>query len=284
MDPIAFQIGPLTVRWYGLLIAASLCLGMFLFQHLAKRRGLDLDHIWTMILVAVPLAVIGARLYYVIFNWSYYAAQPAKIFAIWQGGLAIHGAIILGALGFLLCCRYYKDDFWDAADCAAPALILGQAIGRWGNYFNQEAYGYVTDVPWAIEIDGALHHPTFLYESLWDFMIFIVLLLLFKRTKKTGVIFLLYLALYSVGRFIIEGFRTDSLMLGPLRQAQIMSILLFVAALGFLYYRFKKAPPRTFPAGDGRPPTKNQATAAQKKPGDRHNAVPAKKQKKGRRQ
>lgn len=244
MDAVAFTIGSLEVRWYGITIAIGLLMGMFLFQYLAKKRELNLDHIWTMILITVPVAVVGARLYYVIFNWAFYSANPGKIIAIWNGGLAIHGAILLGALSIFLCCRYYKMDFWDVTDCIVPPLALGQAIGRWGNFFNQEAYGYETTVPWAIEIDGTLHHPTFLYESLWDLAIFIALIILFKRTKRTGMIFLLYLMSYSVGRCIIEGFRTDSLMLGSLRQAQVISIVLFLLAAAAFVYRYAKAQPR----------------------------------------
>lgn len=242
MDPVAFTVFGWPVRWYGILIALGLFCGIFIVTHLAKKRGLNEDHVWSVLLVTIPCAVIGARLYYVIFQWEYYGFDLGKIVAVWHGGLAIHGAILGGILAVFLTCRHYRMSFFTMADCIAPGLVLGQAIGRWGNFINGEAHGYATNVPWAIEVDGEMVHPTFLYESLWDLAIFFVTLYFFRKTKREGNVFLLYLMLYSLGRFVIEGFRTDSLMIGPLRQAQVISIVLFSIALALYLWRGRKKP------------------------------------------
>lgn len=231
MDPVAFTIFGWSVRWYGVLIAVALMIGISIAARLAKKRGFQEDHVWTVFLVTIPCAIIGARLYYVIFQWENYRFNLGEIVAVWHGGLAIHGAILGGIFAVFCVCRYYRMSFGSMADCFAPALSLGQAIGRWGNFINGEAHGYATNLPWAIEVNGEMVHPTFLYESLWDLVVFFVTLFLFQRVKRKGNVFLWYLMLYSVGRFIVEGFRTDSLMLGTLRQAQVISIVLFVAAL-----------------------------------------------------
>ena len=241
MDPIAFQIGPIAVRWYGILMSSALAIGTFLAYREAIRQKLDPDQIINLVIIAAPLAFIGARAYYVIFRWSYYSTNPSEIPAIWHGGLAIHGALIAGVLAGYFFVKWQKLRFWQIADIVAPSIILGQAIGRWGNFFNQEAYGYPTDLPWAMYIDGAYRHPTFLYESLWDLGVFLFLLW-YRRRKgiKHGEVFLIYAILYSAGRFIVEAFRTDSLMLGSLRAAQVISIIIIMAAVGLIYYRRKK--------------------------------------------
>lgn len=248
IDPIAFSIGPITVRWYGLLIATALLIGAVGGCYGCRKEGIDEDDFLTIFMVVAVAAIIGARAYYVIFNWPYYGTHPDQIIAVWNGGLAIHGGLIAGVLTLWLGCKYYKIRFWQLADILAPLMILGQAIGRWGNYFNQEAYGFAVskaDVPWAMWIDGAYRHPTFLYESIWNLLVFFFLLWLTKQLFTCeGEVGLSYLMLYSVGRFVVEGFRTDSLMLGPLRMAQVMSICLFVGAALVLLYRRKsnKAP------------------------------------------
>ena len=241
MDPIAFQIGPIAVRWYGILMSSALAIGTLLAYREAVRQKLDPDQIINLVIIAAPLAFIGARAYYVIFRWSYYSTNPSEIPAIWHGGLAIHGALIAGVLAGYFFVKWQKLRFWQIADIVAPSIILGQAIGRWGNFFNQEAYGYPTDLPWAMYIDGAYRHPTFLYESLWDLGVFLFLLW-YRRRKgiKHGEVFLIYAILYSAGRFIVEAFRTDSLMLGSLRAAQVISIIIIMAAVGLIYYRRKK--------------------------------------------
>jgi phosphatidylglycerol:prolipoprotein diacylglycerol transferase len=245
IDPVAFSIGPFSVRWYGILIATAILLGTILALRESERQGWDPDHFLNLILYCVPAAFVGARLYYVIFNWDYYSQYPKEIPAVWHGGLAIHGALIAAFIVGYLYTRYAKLSFWQAADIAAPSIILGQAIGRWGNFFNQEAYGYEVDpakVPWAMYIDGAYRHPTFLYESLWNLGVFFFLLWFRRKPKLVkGDVFLTYAILYSVGRFFVEGLRTDSLMLTPyLRAAQVVSVLAILAAGGLMYYRHKR--------------------------------------------
>jgi phosphatidylglycerol:prolipoprotein diacylglycerol transferase len=239
---IVFQFGPLAVRWYGLLIATGVMLGTSLAHREAIRRGQDPDKLLNLIIVTVLSALVGARLYYVLFNLDYYAAQPQKIFAIWEGGLAIHGGLIAGALATLVYCRSAGLSMVVTTDIMVPGVAIGQAIGRWGNFFNQEAFGVPTDLPWKLYIDPyhrppqlkgfEYFHPTFLYESLWNLLVFCVLWFgLRKRLeKKPGALTLWYLGLYSLGRFFVEGLRIDSLMLGSLRVAQLVSLLLMATA------------------------------------------------------
>ncbi|MFM9413726.1 prolipoprotein diacylglyceryl transferase [Peptococcus simiae] len=248
MDPIAFQIGPLAVRWYGILIALAFLIALMMTGRGVKKAGLDEEKYYSLVMVMIVMAILGARLYYVVFNWPYYAAHPGEIMAIWHGGLAVHGGLIAGTLTLFLGSRHYGFRFWQLADIIAPWMILGQAIGRWGNYFNREAYGYAVDkadVPWAIEINGQWHHPTFLYESLWDLLGFGILMVIARRPwVREGEVALIYLMYYSVGRFVIEGFRTDSLMLGPLRMAQVISLLLFIGAGAVLLWRRRQGGPK----------------------------------------
>lgn len=240
-NPIALQIGALSIRWYGILMSTALAVGVYLAYREAQKQKVDPEHILNIAITVAPLCFVGARLYYVIFQWPYYYAHPSEIPAVWHGGLAIHGAILTAIIAGYFYVRHYKLDFWHMADIVAPSLILGQAIGRWGNYFNQEAYGGLTNLPWAIYIDGAYRHPTFLYESIWDLGVFLTLILL-RRKKfiKRGEIFLLYLFMYSLGRVFIEGLRTDSLMLGPLRAAQVISIIFIIVAAAIATYHRKK--------------------------------------------
>ena len=245
-DPIAFQIGPWPIYWYGILLALAVSIGAILVLREAERQGINTDHVLNIILIVVPFAFLGARLYYVVFNWSYYSRYPSEILAIWHGGLAIHGGLIGGFLVAFFLLKKYRINFWQAADIAAPSIILGQALGRWGNFFNQEAYGYEVDpevLPWAMYIDGAYRHPTFLYESLWNLGVFFFLLWLKGRKGlPRGDVFLAYVVLYSVGRFFIEGLRTDSLMLtANLRAAQVVSALAIGIGLILIVYRHKKA-------------------------------------------
>jgi len=239
---IALQIGPLAIRWYGLLIATGVLLGTTLAHREAIRRGLDPDKLLNTIVVAVLVALVGARLYYVLFNWDYYGASPRKIVAVWEGGLAIHGGLIAGALATILYCRHAKLSLPVTLDIMAPCVAIGQAIGRLGNFFNQEAFGVPTNLPWKLYIDPAhrppqlagyeYFHPTFLYESLWNLLVFVILWFgLRKRLQgRPGALTLCYLGLYSIGRFFVEGLRIDSLMLGSFRAAQVVSLLLVVAS------------------------------------------------------
>ena len=248
IDPVAFSLGPLPIYWYGILISSAVLVGTYLALREAKRQDLDPDLFLNTIIISLPAAFIGARLYYVIFNWEYYSKFPAEIPATWHGGLAIHGGLIAAFLVAYLMLRKYRIEFWKAADVAAPSVALGQAIGRWGNYFNQEAYGYEVDpaqVPWAMYIDGAYRHPAFLYESLWDLAVFLFLIWFRRREGiKSGDVFLSYAIAYSAGRFVIEGFRTDSLMLTPeLRAAQVVSAVVIITAAVLLYVRHKHKSP-----------------------------------------
>ncbi len=252
--PILFELGPLAIRWYGLLIATAVLIGVTLSQYLAKLRHVNPDLLGDLVVWLVLAAIPGARLYYVLFEWEQYQQNPIDTIAIWKGGIAIHGAIIGGAIAALIFARLNKISFWQLADLVAPSLILGQAIGRWGNFFNSEAFGSPTDLPWKLYIPPESRppelvnfdyfHPTFLYESLWNLMVFGLLIFLFFRDLRgrprlrVGSLFLVYMAAYSSGRIWIEGLRTDSLMLGPLRIAQFVSlagILLGLVGLGWLY-------------------------------------------------
>lgn len=242
MDPVAFKVFGFEVRWYGLLIAIAVLIGTILALREAKRKGIKEESIIDMLLFAVPGAIIGARLYYVIFMWDYYSKNPGQILNLRGGGLAIHGVIIGGALVAYIFTKVKKLNFLTVADIVAPSLILGQAIGRWGNFANQEAHGGPTDLPWGIMVDGVKVHPTFLYESIWNFLVFGFLLWYRrKKAKADGEVFAMYLVLYSIARFLIEGMRTDSLMLGPIRVAQLISAIIIIVGIIFIRYIRKKA-------------------------------------------
>lgn len=242
---LSFQVGPLQIHWYGVLIAIAFIIGIFGGARGVRRYGLNEDAFYSLVMLLIIAAIVGARAYYVVFQWPYYQAHPGEIIAVWNGGLAIHGGLLAGILTLYLGGKCYQLPFWTLADILAPFMILGQGIGRWGNYLNGEAFGGVVDkakVPWAIYVEGAWHHPTFLYESIWDVLGFLILLKL-GRTDwiLKGEVALIYLMYYSFGRFFIEGLRTDSLMLGPLRVAQVMSLVLFAAALVLLLWRRRNA-------------------------------------------
>lgn len=231
MDPVAFELFGIQVRWYGIIISFGLLMATLVAMREAKRIGIKEENILDLLIVAVPSAIIGARIYYVIFTWDYYKGDFMKMINTREGGLAIHGALIASIIAGIVFCKVKKINFWKLADLAGPSIILGQAIGRWGNYANREAHGGPTNLPWGIIIEGQKVHPTFLYESLWDFAVFLFLLWYRKRKKVDGEVFLLYLGLYSVGRFFVEGLRTDSLMLGPIRVAQLISIITIVLSI-----------------------------------------------------
>lgn len=226
-------------------------LGVWLCGTQEKRLGLPKDTAVDFALWAVPAAIIGARVYYVVFQWDMYKDDFARVFRIWEGGIAIYGAVIGGALAALVYAKVKKVPFGSLADMVAPALILGQAIGRWGNFVNQEAYGEaITNpalqfFPIAVYSDGAWHMATFFYESVWNLLGFLVLWLNRNRMPRRGDLFLLYLCWYGAGRAVIEGLRTDSLMWGPVRVSQALSALLVIAAgtLLVLHHRQAKSQP-----------------------------------------
>lgn len=234
MDPVAFSIFGIDIMWYAIIITSAMIIGTALTIKQGERQGFVADHILDIALVAIPLAIVGARLYYVLFNLELYQGNWMEMFNTRLGGMAIHGGLIGGFLGGYIVAKYRKMNILKIMDIAAPFLILSQAIGRWGNYINMEAYGGPTDLPWGILIDGVKVHPTFLYESLWNLAIFGLLIFIARRKTFDGQIAGLYMILYSVGRFFIEGLRTDSLMIAGLRTAQIASILLIIGGISFM--------------------------------------------------
>ena len=251
-------IGSLPLRWYGLLIAIAVLVAVNLSQYLAKKRQVNPDLIADVSIWVILAGILCARLYYVIFEWQQYSQHPEDIIAIWKGGIAIHGALIGGTIAALVFARINKVSFWQFADLFVPSVALGQAIGRWGNFFNSEAFGKPTDLPWKLYItpnhrppayiNYEYFHPTFLYESIWNLLVSGILIYIFiwglknKEKLKVGTIALIYLIAYSTGRIWIEGLRTDSLMLGDLKIAQLVSLLSI--SLGFLgliwLYWYKK--------------------------------------------
>ncbi|MDM5299559.1 prolipoprotein diacylglyceryl transferase [Bacillus pumilus] len=250
IDPIAFQLGPISVHWYGVIIGVGALLGLWLALRECEKRGINKDTFIDMILFAIPIAIIFARIYYVSFEWDYYQQHPNEMMKIWNGGIAIHGGLIGAVLTAIVFTRLKKVSFWKIADVAAPSILLGQAIGRWGNFINQEAHGEAvsraflenlhlpTFIIDQMYIDGTYYHPTFLYESLWNIAGVVLLILLRRTSIRRGEIFLSYLIWYSIGRFFIEGMRTDSLMLTEqLRVAQIISITICVVAILFIILR-----------------------------------------------
>ncbi|MDR4935476.1 prolipoprotein diacylglyceryl transferase [Rossellomorea marisflavi] len=254
IDPIAFELGPISVHWYGVIIGLGIALGMYMVIRESKRQGLHPDTFIDLLVWAIPIAIISARIYYVAFEWNnYYADHPEDIIKIWNGGIAIHGALIGSVLTTIVFAKVRGLSFWKLTDIAAPSLIVGQAIGRWGNFINQEAHGrevsrqflenlhlprFIID---QMYIDGAYYHPTFLYESLWNVVVLILLLIIRRKVKslRRGELFLTYVIGYSIGRFSVEGMRTDSLMLGDFRFAQVISVALIVAAIVTMIYRRK---------------------------------------------
>jgi prolipoprotein diacylglyceryl transferase len=237
MDPVAFRIFGIDIMWYGVLISSGVLLGVYFALRECRRVGFKEDNLLDFLLIAIPTAIVGARAYYVIFSWGYYSLHPAEIINIRNGGLAIHGALIAGIIVGILFCRKRKINVLQLLDIVIPSVALGQAIGRWGNFINQEAYGGPTDLPWGIVVNGQKVHPTFLYESIMNIAIFIFLVW-FRKNKKTthGQVVALYLILYSIVRFFVEGLRTDSLMFLGMRVAQLISLGSILAGIGLWFY------------------------------------------------
>ena len=239
-NPTAFTAFGIDIMWYGIIIAAAMVLAVVIIYRRAPMHKISSERTLDFVLVCVPAGIIGARLYYVAFNWEYYSGDLYKIINIRSGGLAIHGGLIFGFLAAVLLCILWDIKPLNLLDLAAPAIAIAQSIGRWGNYFNQEAHGGPTDLPWAIAVDGQMVHPTFLYESIWCFLLFVVLILVDSNRKFEGQIFLLYGILYSLERFFVEALRTDSLMIGPFKQAQLLSAaVFFVFIIAYIILRRK---------------------------------------------
>ncbi len=245
MNRIAIDLGPIQIYWYSIFIFLGMLTACVLIFKESKKQGIEENILLNLIFYTIIIGIIGARAYYVLFNLPYYLNNPIQILEIWNGGLAIHGGIIAGMIFLIFYCKKKKIKLLKMLDIIVVGLIIAQAIGRWGNFFNGEAYGPATTfqhlknlgIPEFIingmYILGEYHHPTFLYESLWCTIGFIVLLLVRKFYKKLylGDLTGLYLVWYGVIRFIIEGMRTDSLMLGPLKMAQIVSIIFIVSGI-----------------------------------------------------
>jgi len=258
--PMLIELGPLAIRWYGLLIALAVLLGLVISSRLARRRGFESGLISDLLPLLVLAAVVGARAYYVLFEWRQYRLNWLEALQIWRGGIAIHGALIGGVLAVIAFCRWRRLSFWALMDVLVPSVALGQAIGRWGNFFNSEAFGLPTNLPWKLWIPAvsrpsgylgqAWFHPTFLYESLWDLGLFLILIVLVFRRRTDGEPWLpngaatcVYALVYSLGRFWIEALRLDPLCLWGtledgtcLRMAQVMSLLLALAGAAGLVW------------------------------------------------
>lgn len=245
MNPVIFSIGNFEVKWYSVLILIGILVAFFLAQKEAKKKGISKDFIFDLGFWVVLFGILGARIYYIIFNWSLYKNDLLEIFRLWNGGLAIHGGLIAGFLTLVVYCYKKKVKILEITDIVAPSVLIAQAIGRWGNFFNGEAHGPITTfenlqnvgiipdfVIRGMNIGGIYYHPTFYYEFLWCLLGFIILLIIRKFLKlRDGQLTCGYLMWYSVGRFFIEQLRTDSLMIGDFKVAQIVSLILFIVGL-----------------------------------------------------
>lgn len=242
---VIFSLLGIDIMWYGVLIAVGIFLGVFAGGKMAERFGVSEDDFSSMMIWAIVAAIIGARLYYVLFSLDYYLAHPAQIINIRKGGLAIHGGILAAVLVAYLYARKKKLPFLNLADAAMPGLALGQSIGRWGNFFNQEAYGGPTDLPWGMWINGTTVHPTFLYESIVTFALFVFLWWYGKNKRKhPGELMAIYGIVYGTARFFIEGLRTDSLYFFHLRIAQLVSLVFVILGIaGLILLRRKPVEP-----------------------------------------
>jgi len=254
MDRILISIGPITIYRYSFLIFLSILIGLLIIKNEVKKTKLDKDFIYDLIFYLIPVCIIGARLYYVIFNFDIFKDNLLDIFKIWEGGLAIYGVVISGIIFIIYYCKKKKQNILLTLDILAPCLILGQAIGRWGNFFNSEAHGSVTTLEYlqslylpefiinGMYINGNYYIPTFLYESIWCLLGFVLLMILRSKIKykKEGIIIFSYFIFYGVGRFFIEGLRTDSLYLFNIRVSQLVSIgLVIIGIIGIILTKRK---------------------------------------------
>lgn len=251
MNSIFLDLGIIKIYWYSVVILAGLLVGGTLAIKEAGKWKINEDFMINLFFFLIPISIIGARLYYVTFNFEYYKNNLVDIFKVWEGGIAIHGAIIFGILFIIFYAKKHKANLFRLLDIIAVGMLIGQAIGRWGNFFNQEAYGAATTIDFlksiyvpqfvidGMQINGVYYHPTFLYESLWCLVGFFLILLV-RRYKyiKIGQITGFYLIWYGIGRFFIESLRTDSLMFNDLKMAQIASITMIV--IGLIIFIFKK--------------------------------------------
>ena len=229
------------IYWYGIIICAGFILAALYVNSRTKDFGITSDNLMDCLIICVPLGIICARIYYVVFEWSYYAEHPGEIIAIWKGGIAIYGGIIGTLIGLFVYSRVKKLSFASLCDLAAFGLLIGQCIGRWGNFVYGEAHGGPTILPWGMTIDGgSMVHPTFFYESLWNLIGFILLHFYSKKRKFKGEMALLYVAWYGAGRAWIEGLRTDSLYIGPVRVSQLLAVISCLAAIAVLVCQYRR--------------------------------------------
>ena len=256
MNPVLFQIGSIEIRWYSIFILLAVFFGYELAKWEASKYEISKDFMFNMTFASIIAGLIGARLYYVIFNFELYSHDILSIFKFWEGGLAIHGGLIFGILTAYIYCKRYNIRFIKVMDIAVVSIILGQAIGRWGNFFNSEAHGPATTMSIlkghkiipsfvidGMNINGVYYEPCFYYESLWCILGLIIMLIIRRNKKlKLGTLTSFYLMWYSFGRFIIEGMRTDSLMIGGFKMAQIISVVAFIFGLVMLMIISRKSP------------------------------------------
>lgn len=246
MDPIAMQLGPISITWYALFIVSGLIIGSYIGAKESTRHNFEEEQFYDMLFYLMIFSFLGARLWYVIFDGSYYLQNPSEIIKVWHGGLAIHGGIIGGASYLYYYAKKRGLNVFILTDLAAPSLLLGQAIGRWGNFMNSEAHGGETTKEFlqnglhlpdfivnGMNINGIYYHPTFLYESVWNIIGFVIMMLVIrpKFRNKYGIITGFYLIWYGFIRFFIEMMRTDALMLGPIKVAQFTSLAMFIFGL-----------------------------------------------------
>ncbi len=232
INPIAIKIGEGGVHWYGIIIAVGIILAVLYCSHIAKKEGENPENVTDLVLWALPVSVVFARTYYVLFSWDSYKDNPIDIFKIWEGGIAIYGAIIGAVLTAYIFCRVKKINPLKFFDICSLGLLIGQAVGRWGNFVNGEAFGGECAFFWGMSINGGeIVHPTFLYESLWNTLVFVLLAILHKKRPFYGFTFFMYMTLYSIGRFFIESMRADSLYLGNLRVSQLLAFILMIVGI-----------------------------------------------------
>ena len=253
MNSIFLKIGNIYIYWYSVILLIGFLLGCFIVIKESKKIGINKDKIENFIFYTIPIALIGARIYYVLFNLDYYLKYPVDILKVWEGGLAIHGGIIAGLICLIIFTKKNKINIYKMMDILVIGLIIGQIIGRWGNFMNSEAYGPITSLEFlknlylpkfiidGMFIDGNYHHPTFLYESLWNIIGLIIMLLIRnKKFNRVGYLTSIYLIWYGIGRCLIESLRTDSLMFHNLKIAQVISIIFIIIGILIFIYRNKK--------------------------------------------
>lgn len=253
MNRVLVDLGFTRIYWYSFTMFLGILAGIMVAKIEIKRKKIDLFFFDNMAFYAILFGFVGARIYYVLFNLDYYLSEPLEIIKVWNGGLAIHGGIIGAIIAIYVYCKKNKMNMLEIVDICAPALIIGQVIGRWGNFFNSEAHGGVVTRSFleglhlpkfiidGMYIDGVYYHPTFLYESLLNLICFIILMILRHNKKiKLGVISGIYLMWYGVVRFFIESLRTDALMLGNIRMAQVISIVIFIIGLVLIIFSRNK--------------------------------------------